>query len=1082
MADRSFTCFPVLAVPAACWRFDHLWSAQSTYSESSPLPPIPASDRDTDLVLECTGTIWDSEDLDVLALRAGFPEPDGGAIVWKKALDAATLYRGWDAPNAISYWEAPGWSTGAGGTSYLQPNAVTLSDGTVLVACERTLATPPLYRISVVARAPSTGAWSTVDVTTQSTPPTAWYPCLCVLPNDRVLLFHWVTSGTEAQVKAWYSDDKGATWSVWQPYALKVPVTIDYAAAGLRELRRLRAAYSIGQILLIAGLYDDSKSVYHIIKQWCSTDLGASFFEVYEGDGSAESQALPDLIVHDGRFQVYYFESTDNVRMREVSEASVPLDTVAPVEVAFSSVVVFSPGTEDGDLAAVSDPDGSIYVLCRDVQDEYLCIQRSADGGQTWGLMSKSARGAGTAGIWWDGHDTGTYPVGLCATAEGSRILVPHTWKASPGTNDNSLCVAYLGGWSTVTLPALELFPNASDRTGWTDTWLPLDLPDSLAWSAFGAGSAAISAASLQITTTAANAKYYEKTSTAVPGTIDEGIGIRFRVKVTSGGNLSAEDVAVRVRLADGADDYEVSIRFTDTEFRLYDVNGSTAIGADQSFAVAVSEVEILLWMGRGKVRTWYRVPSSMPDREWTVGPSSTTLVNDSGTPSASNMIRWGNLDIGAGSTSSWTEVHWVSDEYTGLGLQDGQTNPADLFPRTLSSGSIYLYGGAELTVKDGPAGTGDSWSLAARADYPVSRIFPTEAPSPTDGWRSTTTETTEHSIAVVHDLTLLGTVESFDENDLVALVLLGCNWRLGYLQGYDQGTTAWVNVATIDLASGLSLPFTRQGASIIPGAGGTYPYLFHSETVGWTVQLSGAIRRKVAWQSEGVWGNGSTYKRSRLGIAADGSEPASGTMTLWSPNACILVHLAGATYAGWRVVVSSQSTFENDHRIGTAFLASCAVPGRRVARGWVVETQPNTEIRTARDGTRTSRKLGGLRRVVELPWTDLLSAQALYKVPASPGYLMGTSTVGGLAIGTASDVHPLLEGVMQRTEGGHVPLAFLWAVLKSDGTIDTQTFNRRHQFLYARAIGSLRKEGALGIHGYDDVGRSPGLVLEEEL
>lgn len=1078
--DRSFDRFPVLAFPASGWVVDNLWSAESTYSEASPLPPICMPDRDSELVLECTGTIWDSEDLDLLALRAGFPEPDGGAIAWKKSSDPATAYRGWDAPNAISHWEVPGWSTGPGGTSYAHPHAVTLSDGTVLVACHRLLATPPLYRVSVLARAPSTGAWTTVDVTTQSTPPPDWYPCLCVLPNDRVLLFHWVTSGNEAQVQVWYSDDKGGTWASWQPYCLKVPVAIDYVGTP-RELRRLRAAYSNGQILLIAGLYDESGAVYNRIKQWCSTDLGASFFEVYEGDGSVESEAMPDVIVYDGRFQVYYLESTDNVRMREIAEASVPLDSVEPVEIPFTSVVVFVPATEAGDLAAVADPDGSIYVLCRDAQDEYCCIQRSSDGGQTWGLMSKSTRGAGTAGVWWDGHDTGTYPINFCAAAEGSRILAIHTWEASPGTNDNSLCVAYLGGWSTVTLPALELFPRASDRIGWTDTWLPLDLPSDLSWSTYGAGTPTISNGTLQITTTAANTRYYEKSSTLVPGTIDEGIGCRFRVKVSSGGSLAGEDVSVRIRLADGVDDYEASIRFTGTEFRLYDVNGAAAIGADQTFGTSATEVEVLIWVGRGKVRTWYRLPSSMPDREWTVGPSSTTLVNDSVTPSANNMIRWGNCDIGAGSVSVWTEYHWVSDEYAGLGLQDGFTNPDDLFPRPLSSGRIYLYGGAEISVADGPVGTGDSWSLAARADYSVSRIFPADTPSPTDGWRSLPGETTAHYIAVAHDATLLGTVESYDENDAVALVLLGCNWRSGYLQGYDVGTSAWVNVATIDMASGLALPYTRQGTTIIPAAGGTYPYLFHSEVVGWTAQLSGAARRRVVWQSEGVWGTGS-YKRARLGIAADGSEPASGTMYLWSPNAVLLVHLAGATYAGWRIAISSQATLDSDHRIGTAFLASCAVPGRRYEGGWVVETQPNTDIRTATDGTRTSRVLGSRRRVVELPWTALLPMEALHDVPASPGYQMGTSTGGGLAIATANDVHPLLEGVLERTEGGHLPLAFLWAARKSDGTMDTQTFNRRHQFLYARAIGSLRLEGERGLRGFNEVGRSPGLVLEEEL
>lgn len=1077
--DRSFSRFPVLAFPAACWTLEHLWAAQSSYTEQSPVAPVPVPDRDTDMVLDGAGTIWASVALDLLAMRAGFPGPDGGAFVWKKDADPVTDYRGWDAPNVMVHWEALQWSTGGAGKLHYDPHAVALSDGTIVYAFERHHTVAPVYRISVAYRSPSLGTWTTVDVHVQTTAPAHnWQPALLVLPNDRLLLAHWVTSGSEAQVKVWYSDDGGATWAVWQPYALKTPITIDYTGPGLRELSRLRWVHSDGQILLVAGLYDDNGAPANNwrIKQWCSTDLAASFFDVYEGDGSGQ-EALPDVVVYDGKFQVYYLSSTDNVVMRELAEASIPLDQVEPVNIPFNAIVVFDVAG-NGDLAACVDPDGSIYVTVREVVQGYCPIQRSSDGGATWGICGTSAR---NYGVWWDANDAGTYPTSLCLVAQGSRLLALHNWVTAPGANDASICGAYLGGWSTVTMPATELFPDAKDRTGWTDTYVPIELPENVGWTAAGIGTGTLADGYIEIVTALLAARTYEKNPT---GTIDEGFGSRIRLKVSAGGALGTREVSYRVRLADGTDDYDVSLRFTSTQFRVYDENAGAAVGADKAFGVAATEVEVLFWMGRGKVRTWYRArPDNMPDREWTEGPYSAALTNDNVTPDANNSVRWGNPNVaGTNPTSRWYEVHWVSDEYTGIGLQDGQTNPGDLFPRPFSSGRVYLYGGAEITAVDGPCHTGDSWSLPTRAEYPAARIFPAEASSPTDGWRSTAGDTAQHRFAVAHDTTLLGTAESHDENDLIALVVTGANWRTGLLRGYDVGTGAWVTVATIDLASGLALPYTRQGSTLIPNGTGNYPYLFHSECKGWTVSLDAATFRKVAWQSEGVWGNGSTYKQARIGFAATGAEPANGTLRLWSPNAMILVCLNGATYAGWQLVIDSQSTYESDHRIGTAFLASCAVPGRRVARGWVIETQPNVEIRTARDGTRTSRRLGANRRVVELPWTDLLPAESLFALPASPGYQLA-STIGNIPVGTANDVHGLLEGVLERTEGGNLPLGFCWATQKAGvAGLHVQHFLRRHEWLYARLSGSLRYEAEQGVRGYDDAGRTPGVVLEEEL
>ena len=60
-------------------------------------------------------------------------------------------------------------------------------------------------------------------------------------------------------------------------------------------------------------------------------------------------------------------------------------------------------------------------------------------------------------------------------------------------------------------------------------------------------------------------------------------------ITVVSGGSLTADDIVLRLRMADSGSDYEVVIRFTRTALRIYDNNAGAAIGSDQGVVGGVS-------------------------------------------------------------------------------------------------------------------------------------------------------------------------------------------------------------------------------------------------------------------------------------------------------------------------------------------------------------------------------------------------------------------------------------------------------------------------------------------------------------
>jgi len=120
-------------------------------------------------------------------------------------------------------------------------------------------------RVVARTRNASTGAWSSiVAIHEQTLAPTVadFHPCLVVLPDERILLFHWIedTTNEVAQIRMHFSTDSGATWTLGGSHVLKDDVPIVTSSGGWVPTR-IRGAYADGQIVLIAQTQSNNTSL-----------------------------------------------------------------------------------------------------------------------------------------------------------------------------------------------------------------------------------------------------------------------------------------------------------------------------------------------------------------------------------------------------------------------------------------------------------------------------------------------------------------------------------------------------------------------------------------------------------------------------------------------------------------------------------------------------------------------------------------------------------------------------------------------------------------------------------------------------
>jgi hypothetical protein len=1103
--DVSAAQFRGLLIPDP--RLSSVWAAESSFSQADPQPGIPASQGNYDLSLTASGSQAAAGAMRIRSQAPGHPGKSGpGGFVWRNNGDA--FYRGWDVPNSISNFQSVIYTDGTGVTlSAIFPSVVCLDDQTIVCAFHRQTASAHQVRVRVMSSAANTFG-SGITVYSQASAPSAsfdsssYHPHLVKLPGDRLLLYYFGALDGKGFIRAYESTDKGSTWTLAASSVLAAPIDIGTVTGAGRtdyQLRYIRAAYGGGQVLLMLAVLSNNTSFAtssrELYIQYASDSAGLRFSKVEDGPFSASPGDTPaerlsdfDLVYQASAFKICSLYSAYGDKLAIIRQASAfqAVSSAAYSETGFLNYSDLS----NGQIAMSVSDDGSIYVHVMGRQKtgaspEFGCCWVSSDDGITiddlgqQDLIPSVGTEIGPDGVWWSGGNV-SYPKYLSTCFARGRVVLMCNHAANPGNEDNSLSLIALGGASTVTLPGVAGYYTNTARGTWSESWLPFDLPaDTGIWTATVTGTQTLADGQLQLSTGAGQDAHYAADLTTTVYTT--GYIIRASLICTSG-NLGNDACSIRVRLADGADDYDVSVRFSSAGFRVYDNNGASQVGVDVALTMSTEYEFIIAMIGGstgnndGEIQIWYRQKNSSSDRNWVKSTAGSTLVDDPAPGAAlSSNIQWGHDNQLA--ASKWTEFHVIRASQTGGTNITSQANPGDLWskPYAPAGSRSYVDAGLFVTAQDGPARLADEYDIDTRYGYAIDRIFFSESQSPRVKWRST--DQTQQTIALALDNTLLGTDDSQAGNDVIALALLGVNWKDGELQGYDAGTTSWTTIATIDAADGLSsLGWVRDGNTIQPGgASAGSQYLQTAEFDGGTFGLqdgTGTDLRKITTSTAGKWSGSTVQKLPTIileGVAA--SDRSSGALGyIMAPNIVVVAKLNGSKYAGYRIQIDAQSTVDGYFTMGQALLGWVSAFGRQYSRGRIIETAANSSVVTRPDGTTSSTNYGPAARNVQIAWTDGVDVSQISGSSPDPDYIKGSTDGSAEPIASPAGIPYQIEGIVRQLDGPDKAVVYLPGIAKAGNTI---TLNRRQQFVPGRLSSPARLESVLG-----DEGVSPGEVF----
>lgn len=1015
----------------------------SSLSEAGSLPGVPQPQQATSLILEASGTQSAGADMEIRTHRGGHPD-GSAAFVWRYEGD--TDWRGRDGPHLLSAWEFVARSLTAG--DYERPHIVTLENGVVICAVEYQRQAVKIYR-----RSPSSNTWGTADTLFDDGSPSTYglHPCLLVHPSGMIQVYTWREVSGRVQVRMHYSRDGGESWTLGQKSCLSTAITISAHIAG-----RLRAGILNNNILLIAEIIDVGASENQIW-QYASIDFGATFQSVSQLTGV--SRAFPDVIPTSSGLLVVYLAyraaTAPNQlpyyrRLGSAFDALTAVDATA-IDVSGSLEWGTMSGTafSSGDLAGCRDEDGILYLMGRDHDGgtySELYLVRSTDDGETWEAVGMDGDGAADGAAVWAGRDAGIYPRDFAVAPHCGRVLVAHRFVG--GVGSDSLCVGYLGGYTTVTMPLKDqLTDSPNDQTGWLRTWLPFDEPDLVgtAWTKLvvGTPTTTLGSGGVLITgTTGDTVLYYHGPTT----TFADGVIGNACLKVVSGsGYLS-------VRCSDGTNAFQVRVEVSTTQIIARDLFGGTLATVTTGAGTTGVELRLAVGGASGKAAAWWRASGTASDREWTEIGTWTGLTS---TALTTSLIGAGNLSAVA------TEVYlsqlfttWGS--HTGTNLHSGQDNPSELLPRPYSALPMGVDGGLMLKALDGPSFRADEWQISPAYSYGISQIQPDVAASPRRPWRSTDTTQQEIVWEVGEDL---ADTHGFMDR-VTGIYLGGINFRTAALYGRDSGGS-WTKLVDIDAATGMTgLSFVRAGAQVRPGSGSANAahYLPMNVLAGGSF-FNGLDTRKILTNTDGTWGG--TRACNLLLEDYDTADAASGSGgQLWSPEVTAIFESPAAAYNAFKLVIPATGGISDGYfQIGVCMIGPVIVLGDDYNLGRSLGISGSWTRTTTRGGVDTFRSTAPVGRSADVDWTEGIDVSGITRSTPDPNHILGRT--GGTALAAEGSTPYLVPGLYTFLRGAMSPLVYLPSFSLSSGST---CLSNRQRMLYGRILTeSLRQDSVLG-------------------
>lgn len=1037
-----------LGVPDVRWSFANIDTAGSTYTEAGPRPasPVPGA-TDARLVPAISGDQATSIDLRVG--KSGVPAAnprEAGGMLYRVDGDADTEWRGWNGWGVLQRYD-------------------TLSAYTIATVRDDFDIAPYAGRLKAYAVATNKGnsaiirgyaldsttwTWSTeANIITEDTIEDL---TLAALPSDDlILVFLNYSSGDAMQWRAYRSADEGATWSLYDPDPFnenanpRVTMQAASMTGGPSDTQAVLRLLPDGTGIFLRRCIDGANEK---VEQYASPAGLSAWQRIGTWDTNSAALHLDAVPLADGRVMVAYLtESGNNLAVRVIGSAYDPLED--------SEETVIS-GSAYTWVTAWQDASGRVYIMA--TQGANLRVWYADDPtASTWAQMETESDMLG--GSWCSTGDGSTTVDRMRSALVGGSLIVLHnsTQGAAGSDFDETLRAAVLGGWSTLEVPGVSATTNGEGIT-----WAPWELPDTIAgFITGGAGtSTLVSPGELEIVTTSGQAK----SSLWDGGTgVAQDVVIMCQARCDSGGNDFLTQVGVEVRTDDGTNSRDFALNLDTNSFGVEDLTDSAQI-TFESGNFDEDHVFCIYYNGStGAVSIWFREPT---DVKWTESVTDYVLAT-SASSGANQTVEWGHVTASA-STSHW-RFFWArtgngsppgalqpghdTDTWRGLPMAGGST------PIPEASGTRA----ARLLALGGPGRFGDEWDADVLHDYPVESVFHEVSPSPARKWRTTGTAEATIEWDNTYD-TSLG-------NGSVYIYVDGANFRTIVLEGWNG--SSWVSEGTMDLAQGFtSVAFQRDGDVVHPNTSGAdgLRHMHHSEFVGGTVDMGTDIR-KIRRQTEGFW-NAATQDRKWPEVwldGVDGTEPSSGTASIWSPRGVRIIHNV-PRYDKWRVRIPSQSTADGYFEAGVISIGGVHPFGQQPSRGLVSGQSPNTTTERDDYGTTRVRESGPPQRRVQVQWADPMDQADIARLDAD--YFAANS---GDPLVSRRDVPKWLEGIQRDVSSGQTPCLYLHNIPDVDITLTDRTL-----FVWGRIVQIGDRTHVLGNEGVDDVWRVGSLLIEE--
>jgi hypothetical protein len=159
-----------------------------------------------------------------------------------------------------------------------------------------------------------------------------------------------------------------------------------------------------------------------------------------------------------------------------------------------------------------------------------------------------------------------------------------------------------------------------------------------------------------------------------------------------------------------------------------------------------------------------------------------------------------------------------------------------------------------------------------------------------------------------------------------------------------------------------------------------------------------------------------------------DDTEPASGNMDIWMPQAAIVVHLADteARSAGYMIEVDSQTTVSTDLRV-KAHLGPVVTFIVQPDAVRTVTYRNKYDIQEFADGGQRRTKRGPTTRSASIAWTeDGVPTHHVGGAAPTPGYALASSAANALPVATFGGTPMAMAALQETLNGGVDPVGYL--------------------------------------------------------